>query len=110
MTDGRLWLDPVRAIDGARHLARAGAHLAAQRAHAGAELDTMSAARPWGNDDIGAAFHQQYAPIAAHVLVAWEGLAAHLEDLAAAAARSVQVTQHADDEAGTRITHAYGKH
>jgi hypothetical protein len=109
MTGGQLWLDPVRAMDGARHLTRAGAELAAQRVHTGADLEAMSAARPWGDDDIGDAFHRQYAPIAAQVLVAWEKLAAHIEGLGAAAARSVQDNQRADDEAGARITHTYGK-
>ena len=109
MTDGELRLDPVRAIDGARNLAAAGEELAALRTASGAELQSRGAARPWGADDIGDAFDRQYAPIAAQVLAAWDSLAAHIEDLGAAAARSVQENQQADDEAGVRITHSYGK-
>jgi hypothetical protein len=109
MPDGQLWLDPVRAMDGARNLAAAGADLAALRVGTGAELEERTAARPWGADDIGEAFHKQYAPIAAQVLVAWEKLAAHIEGLGAAAAQSVIENQRADDEASVRMTHSYGK-
>ncbi len=108
MTDGQFRLDPAQAMDGARNLAAAGADLAALRVGPGAHIAADGERRPWGADDIGNAFHRQYAPIATQVLTAWEQLAAYVEGLGAAAAQSVSLNQQADDEAGVRIARSYG--
>ena len=109
MPDRELRLDPVRATDGARNLTAAGADLAALRVGTGTEIKAASESRPWGADDIGEAFHRQYAPIAGQVLQAWAQLAAYIEGLGVAAAQSVQLNQQSDDEAGVRTASTYRK-
>jgi len=104
-----LWLEPQAALDGAGSLAAAGQGFAALRAGAGAEIAAASAARPWGSDDIGQSFEQNYRPIEQQVLTAWEQLAAYLQDLGAAAAASVQDNLQADDHASVRVKHSYRK-
>ncbi|GAB3945298.1 hypothetical protein GCM10027614_36840 [Micromonospora vulcania] len=60
MSDGQLWLDPSRARRGGADLALAGEAVTARRAAEGGEIEAASGARPWGRDDIGAAFERSY--------------------------------------------------
>ena len=107
MGDGRLWLDPARATEGARDLAAAGADLRTQRATSGAAIAAATTRPPWGTDDIGRAFDAQYRPVEQQALLAWERLAAHVEQLGAAAAESVRDNLGADDDAGVRVRRTY---
>lgn len=104
-----LWLEPQIATDGARQLADAGRDFAAQRAGLGAEIAAASSAQPWGRDDIGQTFEQNYRPVEQQVLAAWEQLAAYLEGLGEQAAASVQDNLQADLNASVRVEHAYRK-
>ena len=104
-----LWLEPRVAFDGASSLSSAGQALGALRAGAGAEIAAASAAPPWGGDDIGQSFEQNYRPIEQQVLTAWEQLAAYLQDLGAEAAASVRDNLQADDHASVRVQHSYRK-
>jgi hypothetical protein len=106
MTDG-LYLDPQRTVDGAKDLAASGKNLATQRKGVGEELRTLSGKKPWGTDDIGAAFDKEYAPMEEKVLLAWTQLAAYVEGLGEAAAQSVQLNMQADVSAGERVINTY---
>ncbi|OJF09391.1 hypothetical protein [Couchioplanes caeruleus] len=104
-----LWLDPAQAAGGGRDLAAAGRHLGSQHAEAGSEVAEMSAARPWGTDDIGRAFERNYRPIEQQVLQAWERLGAYLEGLGDASVQAVRELRHTDEAASVRVEQSYGK-
>jgi hypothetical protein len=104
-----LWLSPDVATDGARQISDAGRAFAAERAGRGAEIAAVTAALPWGNDDIGQTFEQNYRPIEQQVMQAWEALADYLQDLGDQAAASVQDNLQADLNAAVRVEHAYRK-
>ena len=103
MPDGQLWLEPQRVLDGARGLAASGENLSSQRAGAGNELAASSAGRPWGKDQVGAAFEKEYRPMEQKVLQAWEQIAAYVEGLGQAAAQSAYENVQTDDAAGVRV-------
>ncbi|HET6530768.1 MAG TPA: hypothetical protein VFH03_09165 [Actinoplanes sp.] len=107
MPDGRLYLDPAVVLDGARNLRAAGTHVRNEHRSTGMALAADTAARPWGKDDIGAAFEKNYRPIEQQVLQAWSQLGEYLEGLGDAAAASVGDNQGADQEASVRVTRAY---
>jgi hypothetical protein len=106
---GRLWLDPQQALDGAGNLAAAGRQYAAERAGIGAEIAAATAARPWGSDEFGQAFEQNYRPTEQQVLQAWEQIAAYIQGLADAAAVSVHDNLEADHQASVRVRHTHRK-
>ena len=107
MPDGRLYLDPQVVLDGARNLKAAGTHFLGEQRSTGMAIAADSAGRPWGKDDIGGAFEQNYRPIEQQVLQAWSQLGEYLEGLGDAAAASVGDNQGADQEASVRVTRAY---
>ncbi|MFI5935191.1 hypothetical protein [Actinoplanes sp. NPDC051494] len=107
---GELYLDPQRAIAGGRDLAAAGKDLVDRRNGIGADIIAASSQKPWGMDDIGAAFDQQYAPMEAKLMEAWLRIAEYVEGLGEAAVASVNDNLHADAEASTRVIDAYKKH
>ncbi|MET8150008.1 hypothetical protein ACIBSW_36340 [Actinoplanes sp. NPDC049668] len=109
MPDPDLWLDPDRAASGGRDLAAAGKHLTRQRTGAGADLAGLSAARPWGTDDIGQAFENNYRPIEQQVLEAWEKLGGYVEGLGDAVAEAVREATQTDQNASVRVERAYRK-
>nr|BFE66988.1 hypothetical protein GCM10020092_002890 [Actinoplanes digitatis] len=109
MPDPDLWLDPDRAAGGGRDLAAASKHLTRQRTGPGAELAALSAARPWGTDDIGQAFENNYRPIEQQVLEAWEKLGGYVEGLGDAVAEAVREATQTDHHASVRVERAYRK-
>ena len=65
--------------------------------NAAAEVDAAaSAQRPWGRDDIGAAFDKHYQGYAETLLRAWELLGRSLEVLGSDVVRSVTATVETD--------------
>lgn len=96
MTDGQLWLDPLRARRGGADLAQAGEAVAARRAQEGAEIAAASARRPWGRDDIGAAFEKQYRGFEETVLRAWAGIGRRVTEVGTDVVRSVEANQRTD--------------
>jgi hypothetical protein len=103
MTDDRahVRVDAAEALAAARALSAAGRELGAGRANTGAALAAASATVPWGRDEGGRAFESRYRSVESQVLAAWEQLAAYVESLGDAAARSV--TDNLDtDEAAAR--------
>ena len=107
MSGQEIRLDPARAHRGGRDLADAGQRIAAVRAGLGAALDAAGQARPWGGDDLGAAFHRTYAPGAQAVLDAWQTIAAYVEALGAATVTSVADLTAADTQGGERVRGAH---
>jgi hypothetical protein len=107
MLDDRLGSDAAQALRGARELRAAGRALAELRRSAGASVAAASAGQPWGCDDVGHAFEQQYRPVERQVLEAWEQLAAYIESLGEAAAQSVHDNLGAP--APQQATPAYGE-
>ena len=92
MPDEAHRLDGDRALAGALQLSAAGRDLATQRDGPGAALTSESAARPWGRDHAGHAFDRRYRPVERQVLDAWELLAAYMESLGEATARTIHDT------------------
>jgi hypothetical protein len=90
MRDDRLRLDAAEALRGALDLSAAGRRLTEQRIGPGTEVAAASDARPWGYDAAGQSFESQYRAVEQQVLDAWELLAAYVESLGEAAARSVR--------------------
>jgi hypothetical protein len=103
MSNEWLRLDADEAYAGSRALRAAGEHLGAQRSSAGAELEAASAAPPWGTDEYGRSFENQYRPVEQQVMDVWRRLAEHVEGLGDAAARSVQDNLGADADAQRRF-------
>jgi hypothetical protein len=99
MSDEGQRRNAAQAWRGAHRLSSAGATFAAQRQARGGEIAAASAGRPWGHDNAGQAFDQRYRTVERQVLDAWEQLAAYVESLGEAAARSVQ--DHWGDDLGT---------
>jgi hypothetical protein len=92
MPDEAHGLDGDRALAGARELSAAGRDLATQRDGPGAGIAAGSAALPWGRDHAGHAFDRRYRPVERQVLDAWEQLAAYMESLGDATARTIRDT------------------
>ena len=107
MPDDRLYLDPKVVLDGARNLKAAGTHFLNEYRGTGMAIAADSGDRPWGKDDIGGAFEQNYRPIEQQVLQAWSQLGEYLEGLGDAAAATVGDNQGADQESAVRVTRAY---
>jgi hypothetical protein len=105
MRDDRLGADAAQALRGAHELIAAGRVLAELQRGAGASVAAASAGQPWGRDGVGLAFERQYRPVERQILLAWEQLAAYMESLGEAAARSVH--DHVGAEASERISSAY---
>ncbi|HEX5946001.1 MAG TPA: hypothetical protein VFY82_06970 [Acidimicrobiales bacterium] len=101
--DGQLWLDPTRAWRGGADLSRAGEAFVAVRRQEGGEIAAASAQRPWGRDEIGAAFEQRYRGFEETVLRAWEGVGKHLAGLGADVARSVEANLGTDATSAGRF-------
>jgi len=106
MAEEQLYLEPTRAMAGARDMQAAGRRLKELRNTTGAEIAALSAKPPWGNDDVGAAFEKTYRTAEQQTLDAWEKLAAYLEGLGAAVALTVQRNMQTDAGAADRISRA----
>ncbi|MER7889170.1 hypothetical protein ABTX15_05030 [Micromonospora sp. NPDC094482] len=103
MTDGQLWLDPGRARRGGADLSLAGEAVTARRAQVGGGIAAASGQRPWGRDDIGAAFERAYRGAEETVLRVWGGVGRCLTGLGADVVRSVDANLEADVAAGGRL-------
>lgn len=110
MTDGQLWLDPDRARRGGADLALAGEAIRRQRDQVGGRIAADSAQRPWGRDDIGAAFEKQYRGFEETLLRAWEGVGRCLEGLGADVVRAVDATVETDAANAQRLDGVAGQH
>jgi hypothetical protein len=102
-----LQLDASRAARAGADLAASGGQLGALRASAGAEVATLSGARPWGKDDIGQAFERNYRPVEQQLLTAWDLLGRHVAGLGDEVVQAVREALAADDRSATRM---YGRH
>ncbi|MGC4780117.1 hypothetical protein ACLQ3A_00505 [Micromonospora zamorensis] len=103
MTDGQLWLDPSRARRGGADLALAGEAVTARRAAEGGAIEAASGARPWGRDDIGAAFERNYRAIEQTVLRAWAGVGHQLTELGGDVVRAVDASVQTDGASASRF-------
>jgi hypothetical protein len=103
MANDEVRLDPTRAMAGARDMVAAAKEMRGQRTSIGGEITAASADRPWGKDDIGAAFEKTYRGFEEQMLKSWESIAGYVGGLGYAVAQSVQASVQADGEAGTRV-------
>jgi hypothetical protein len=103
MTDDLLWLDPARAHRGGADLAHAGKAITTQRDGLGAQIAAASADRPWGKDDIGAAFEKTYREFETMILKSWRSVGGYVEGLGANVVRSVNASVETDAAAATRV-------
>jgi hypothetical protein len=108
MSNQWLLLDADRATAGSRALHDAGEDLGALRQGPGAELAAASTAQPWGADEYGRSFEQQYRPVEQQVLDVWTRLAEYVAGLGQAAELSVQDNVGADIDAGHRFHRVRG--
>jgi hypothetical protein len=104
---GQLYLDPQRAINAGQDLAAAGKNLAGERNTAGHHLMELSAKKPWGTDDIGAAFDKEYAPMEQKVMEAWLQISEYIQSIGSGAVQSVHENLQTDQAAGTRVINTY---
>ncbi|TDB70849.1 MULTISPECIES: hypothetical protein [unclassified Micromonospora] len=110
MAEERLWLDPDRVRRAATDLRLSGEAVSARRQQIGDRIAEASAVRPWGRDDIGAAFEKSYRGYEETLLRAWEGLGRTLAGLGADVATSVAATVDTDVAAGRAIDAVPGRH
>ncbi|GHJ10046.1 hypothetical protein TPA0907_44130 [Micromonospora humidisoli] len=103
MSEGNLWLDPDRARRGGADLRLAGTSVSARRATLGGEIAAASATRPWGRDDIGAAFEKSYRAYEETLLRAWSGLGRTIEGLGSDVVTSVDANVRTDAASGRRL-------
>ncbi|WP_422738417.1 hypothetical protein ACN263_03705 [Micromonospora sp. WMMD729] len=103
MTDGQLWLDASRARRGGADLALSGEAVTARRAAEGGEIEAASGTRPWGRDDIGAAFERSYRGIEQTVLRAWAGVGQRLTELGTDVASAVDASMRTDQSSAVRL-------
>ncbi|WP_410809671.1 hypothetical protein [Micromonospora sp. 067-2] len=103
MIGGQLWLDPLRARRGGVDLALAGEAVTARRATEGGEIEAASGARPWGRDDIGAAFEGSYRGFEQTVLRAWAGVGQRLTELGSDVVRAVDASVQTDGASAARF-------
>lgn len=106
MTDGQLWLDPSRARRAGADLALAGEAVTARRAAEGGAIETASGARPWGRDDIGAAFERNYRGFEQTVLRAWAGVGHRLTELGSDVVHAVDASVQTDGASAARFGRA----
>ncbi len=97
VAEGQIWLDPDRARRGGADLTLAGEAVSASQREDGGAIAGASARRPWGRDDIGAAFEKQYRGYEETLLRAWEVLGHNLQRLGADVVRSVVATVETDE-------------
>ena len=102
-----LWLDSDRVVNGGRDLASAGKHLTSARLSAGGALAATSGARPWGTDDIGQTFENNYRPIEQQLLLAWEKLGLYVEGLGDAVVETVREATQTDHHAAVQVERTY---
>jgi hypothetical protein len=95
-------LNVERGYRAATELAGAGSELRALRTGPGAEIEAAGAAKPWGNDEIGAAFETNYGANATSLLDSWENIAAFVEGIGLQVAEVVKATVEADAVAAHR--------
>ncbi|WP_405092525.1 hypothetical protein OG767_06060 [Micromonospora sp. NBC_01392] len=91
-----IWLDADRARRGGGDLAATGKAVTAARRETGDPIAAAGGRRPWGRDDIGAAFDKHYQGYAETLLRAWELLGRSLEGLGSDVVRSVTATVETD--------------
>lgn len=103
MSDQELWLDPGRAQQAGFDLAHAGEAITAQRGELGAAIAAASAGRPWGKDDVGAAFEQNYRGFEAMVLRAWNNVGGYVTSLGTNVVQAVHATVETDAASAGRI-------
>ncbi|MFJ6195296.1 hypothetical protein [Micromonospora sp. NPDC092111] len=103
MAEGQLWLDPDRARRGGIDLHLAGEAISARRDQVGGAIAGASGGRPWGRDDIGAAFEKRYRSYEETLLRAWAGVGRSLEGLGADVVTSVDANVQTDAASGRRL-------
>lgn len=99
-------LNPDRATGAGADLAASGRQLARLRTTAGGDVSALSDARPWGDDDGGQAFEQNYRPAEQQLLEAWEAIGNHVEGLGDAVVQAVRALQQTDTDNATRVRKA----
>ncbi|MER6594792.1 hypothetical protein ABT214_23685 [Micromonospora purpureochromogenes] len=110
MAEGQLWLDPDRARRGGTDLHLAGEAVGARCEQVGGRIAAASAQRPWGRDDLGAAFEKSYRGYEQTLLRAWEGVGRALAGLGADVVSSVEATVETDAASGRRLDGVSGQH
>ena len=95
-------LDPDRGWRAGERLSAAGEAIAEVRRSHGEAIAAGSLARPWSNDEIGAAFDANYQENAMALLAAWQGAAEFVSFLADDVRLAVDAAVAADEEAAYR--------
>ncbi|SDT30422.1 hypothetical protein [Actinoplanes derwentensis] len=107
MAGEQLYLDAPRATAGGRDLTLAGNEMVSINNSTVAAIAAASENKPWGNDDIGAAFQKNYAPLLQKFTEAFGNVAQFVEGLGEAAVASVEDNMNADARSGETVQNAY---
>lgn len=107
MPGEQLYLDGPRATQGGRKLSAAGNEMISLNNGTVAGIEAASESKPWGNDDIGAAFQKNYGPLLQKFTEAFGDVAQFVEGLGEAAVASVEDNLNADARAGETVHSAY---
>ncbi|GAA0466186.1 hypothetical protein Aca07nite_77330 [Actinoplanes capillaceus] len=105
---GELYLDPQRATAAGRDLSAAGKQLVSLNNSTVAEVNAASQGQPWGRDDIGAAFQQNYGPLLQQFTDAFGKISGYVQGLGDAAIASVEDNLGADARSSGTVTKSYG--
>lgn len=102
--DGEVRFDPALVARGVSYLSEAGEALTRLQGQLGDDIESMSAARPWGNDDIGQAFQTNYDQIFPKLMQAWPKLGTDVSQYATAVSAVEDAAAQAEAAARQRMT------
>lgn len=107
MSGREVIVDSPAARRGGQDLHDVGKAIARVRGSLGARIAAAGAAKPWGDDDIGAQFSKNYAAPARSALDAWTAIAGYVEGLGERAVVAAEELAAADDASGHRVRNTY---
>ena len=102
--DSEIRFHPDTVRRGAADLSDAGRCMTASYREHGGDIEDLSEARPWGQDEIGQSFQTNYDQILPTLMKAWPDLAAFVEQYAAAVTYAADAAEQANAAARRRLT------
>jgi hypothetical protein len=101
---GEIRVDPTVVRQGGAYLNEAGRAVSSVHRQFAGDIEHLGATKPWGHDDIGAAFQTNYDQIFPTLMEAWPKLAAYLEQYATAVTLAAEAAEQANAAAQQRMT------
>jgi hypothetical protein len=104
VNSGEYRVDPVTARQGGAYLTEAARAVSEIERHYAELLRAAGESKPWGVDDLGAAFQKNYDQIVPLLLDVWPKIAHNLEQFAIGVGYAVEAAEMADEAAKKRMT------